>query len=100
MVWGSLLKEPLEVVYRCSCRAPAATHGGRDAPHAGAARFLATVLITASYGRGPSRVLLVPLVTSSDALLGAVRGIIDGASLSLLGVTSLLAYVGRCMASL
>jgi hypothetical protein len=53
MVWASLLKEPLEVVYGHPCRAPTTVRGGRDASHARAARFPAMVLVTASCGRGP-----------------------------------------------
>jgi hypothetical protein len=53
MVWASLLKEPLEVVCGCPCEASDAACGGRDAPHARAARFPAVVLIVTGCGHGP-----------------------------------------------
>jgi hypothetical protein len=45
VVWASLLKEPLEVVCGQPCRALATVHGGRDAPHARVACFLAALLL-------------------------------------------------------
>jgi hypothetical protein len=77
VVWISLLKEPLEVVYRHPCRQPAAARGGRDAPHARAAHFPAAVLIAVGHGRSPWRALLALLVTASDVVLGAVSCIIE-----------------------
>jgi hypothetical protein len=52
VVWASLLKEPLEVVCMRPHRAPTATCGGRDVPHARAAHFLAVVLVAAGHGHG------------------------------------------------
>jgi hypothetical protein len=76
VVWASLLKEPLKVVFGRPCRAPATARGGRDAPHARAAYFPDAVLVAAGYGCGLLRALLAPLVTASDAVLGTASDII------------------------
>jgi hypothetical protein len=83
VVWASLLKKPLEVVCRRPRRVPATARDGRDAPHARAAHFPTAV---PHHGW--------PWLWS----LEGAASFNDG-SLSLLGVASLLAYVGRCMAA-
>jgi heme A synthase len=48
----------------------------------------------AGHAHGPLKVLLAPLVAIFDALLGTVTVTLDGASLSLFGVSSLLPCIG------
>jgi hypothetical protein len=86
MVWVGFLKEPIEVVHRQPRLTLVAACGGWDASHAGATCLLVFVVIVVGHGRGPLKALLAPLLAALDALHAAV----DGTSLSLLGVASLL----------
>jgi hypothetical protein len=57
-----------------------------DVPHAGATRLPVVVIVAVGRGPSPLRTLLPPPV----ATLGALPSALDGASLPLLGVASLL----------
>jgi hypothetical protein len=69
MVWAGLLKKPLDVVHRRPHQMLVAAHGGRDAPHVGAARHPTTAVITVGHGHSLLKALFVPLVAPIDVLL-------------------------------
>jgi hypothetical protein len=69
---GRLPRGTLEVVHRRPRLTLVTVHGGRDAPHTGAARLFVIDVVMVGRGRGPLRVLLVPLFTALDALLSSM----------------------------
>jgi hypothetical protein len=90
VVWASLLEEFLEVIGRRPSLMLVTMHGSHDMHHARAAHLPVVAIIVVDCGHSPMRTLLVPPLTALYALPSAL----DGTSLPLLGVTSLL-YGGR-----
>jgi hypothetical protein len=72
LVWAGLLKLSLEVVCRWLRLMFAAVHGSRDAPHIGATCLFDIAVIIVGDGRGPLRMLLVPLLSALGSFLGVV----------------------------
>jgi hypothetical protein len=70
----SLLEQSLKMVCRRPGLALAATYGGHDVPHTGAAHFLVIVVIIVDRSHNLLRTLLASLL----AALGALLGIMDG----------------------
>jgi hypothetical protein len=99
VVWANPFKKPLEVIYRYSFPMPDAVRGSGGAPDTRAARFLAMVITMAAVAVPQGRCLrcLLPFLISHRVQQTASLG---GASLSVLGVASLLACAWRCMTAL
>jgi hypothetical protein len=66
------------------------TTGGRDAPHAGAARLPVVASAMVGHSRGPLKALLVPLLPPLMPSQSLWVATLDDAPSPLLGVTSLL----------
>jgi hypothetical protein len=90
VVWASLLEEFLEVIGRRPSLMLVTMHGSHDMHHARAAHLPVVAIIVVDCGHSPMRTLLAPPLTALYALPSAL----DGTSLPLLGVASLL-YGGR-----
>jgi hypothetical protein len=80
------------VVCRWPCLVLAAACSSCDLPHVRAAYFLIVVAIIVGHDRNPLRSLLALLLAALPGIMGATS---DSASLSLLGVASLLLGVGQ-----
>jgi hypothetical protein len=94
VIRAGLLEEPFEVIHGWLCWTLVAVRDCQAASHAEAVCFPIMVIITAGCGHCPLKALLVATI---DALLAQWAATLDGASLSLLGVSSLLPYVDQSM---
>jgi hypothetical protein len=74
VVWGSLLEESLEVVYRRPCLALVAACSGHNMQHVGAAHFLVIATIVSGRSCDPLKALLAPLLAVPSTLLGVLVG--------------------------
>jgi hypothetical protein len=73
VVWASLLKESLKVVYRRPHLALATTYGGRATRYTRATRFL---IVTIGHGFNPLKTLLASLLVTPGALFDILGGIV------------------------
>jgi hypothetical protein len=94
MVWAGFLDERLEVVRRRPHLTLVAMHCSRHASRAGAAHLPVVAVIMVGRGCGLLRALLRLLLLSLTPSLAWWTATLGGASLSLLGVTSLPPWDG------
>jgi hypothetical protein len=98
MLRACLLKKSLEVVCWWPCLALATACGSRDVLHVGVIRFL-FIIVVVGHGSNPLRVPLSPLLAALASFLVPWMVMLDGATLVLLGATSLPPGIGRGLAT-
>jgi hypothetical protein len=89
------LEESLEVVCRWLCLTLDAAYGDRDVLHVRVVLLFVIIIVIASCGCDLVRMLLPPLLSALDVLLGSL----DGVTLLLLRIASLPPRMGRGLAA-